>query len=226
MSARAELTLRQRLSQREDRISELKDALAAAKRQHPASRSERHPAQLLSPRQNSLTADDYSHSARPELFSRSDTMLPHGRSGHWRAHEQGQHPPAISLRTADDEAMPAAHVEEPQLSGMRLHGGDETNNNAQQRGPDAHRANAKLPYFQARFHAPVEQAAPGSSPVPAFQLGPVQPAGISSAEHSHQAPPSKHLPFKLLKFNDRILPVHLVDMCGNSGLFKVLPCNH
>ena len=218
MSARAELSLRQRLSQREDRISELKDALAAAKGEHPATRSEHHPAQLLSPRQHSLTADDYSHSTRPALFSRSDTMLSRGRSQHSQEHEHGQRRrSAISHKAAEEEAETAVH----QMSGVQLHIGIEADNRAQQQGTDAHRASAKLPYFQGRSQASVEQAAPVTGPSPAFHPVPIQPAGIISAEHAHQALPSKHP--KLLKFKDShsLPPGSVVPRCNT---LNDLPC--
>ena len=61
VSARAELSIRQRLSQREDRISELKDALAAVQSHQPERPSSHPRGRLPSPQPHNWEASRYAH---------------------------------------------------------------------------------------------------------------------------------------------------------------------
>ena len=104
VSARAELSLRQRLSQREDRISELKDALAVA-RSHQPSMHANHSRQPSPSPQHYLS--DYMHQPQDRHYSsaamhtQSEAQSPWGqfqqRPRRQPEHQQGS---ALSLETS------------------------------------------------------------------------------------------------------------------------------
>lgn len=191
MSARAELSLRQRLSQREDRISELKDALASAKEQHPGAHSAPLPARSHSPRPGSTTIPDQRYQNHMKSYSRTDAKSPRDRSYH--SYAQRQRP---SSGLGQDHALgPEDADEDEQARHGQLHRrsvqppqsrvSDEQSH--EQHGGAAHRAALKLPYFQPKSHASAEPAV--------TSLAPSQQAAAQQTEFAHasQDPTSKCL---------------------------------
>ena len=186
VSARAELSLRQRLSQREDRISELKDTLAAARGHHSANWSALQPAHSLSPRSHSPAEDDHYQHTRHSVHQQSTSQLSRGRPQHRRVLEQGQHRHhALSPGAADTEAATVTRSEAqqdvmetlPQFS-VDVH------HSKQQQGAEAQRHPARLPYFQSKSQVSAQLAGEDSQPSAAPQqaatqhttLAPAQPA--------------------------------------------------
>ncbi|DBA92530.1 TPA: hypothetical protein ACH3X1_002761 [Trebouxia sp. C0004] len=108
VSARAELSLRQRLSQREDRISELKDALAVA-RSHQPSMHANHSRQLSPSPQHYLL--DHMHQPQDRHYSnaavhtQSEAQSPQGEWQRQRLKKQPeqQQPGALSPVSSDTQ---------------------------------------------------------------------------------------------------------------------------
>lgn len=189
MSARAELSLRQRLSQREDRISGLKDALAAAKEQHPGAHSAPLPARAHSPRLASTTIPDHSYQTYVKSHPRTDAKSPQDRAYHSYAQRLGpssgleQHP-ALSPEDAD---------EEEQGRHGQLHRRSAQPHQSRVRAEESHEqhggAACKLPYFQPKSHASAEPAVASLAP---SQQAAVQQTEFAHADHASQDPPSKY----------------------------------
>ena len=192
VSARAELSLRQRLSQREDRISELKDALAAAKGSLPGPRSATQPTLSRSPRSCLTTIPDHSCRSRPESHSHTDTQTPRDRPHYSHAQQTGpssglEEHPALSPEDADQEEqvsqgqLPRHHAQPAQ---NRV--GAEESHEPQRAA--AHRTAFKLPYFQSKPHAAAEMAVNSLAPP---QIATLQQTAAAHADHASQDLPSK-----------------------------------
>ncbi|KAL3148684.1 hypothetical protein ABBQ38_014099 [Trebouxia sp. C0009 RCD-2024] len=164
VSARAELSLRQRLSQREDRISELKDALAAAKGQQsgdryaPQATSRPHsPRPFLTSTHNQAHPESYPRRAAPPL----------GDSFHHSRHKDWEQHPALGHENADEED--ASHARQSPRSRAA------PEQSHVQHGAAAHNTNLKLPYFQPK------SAEPAQTSLAASQQAPMQQAAVAQA---------------------------------------------
>lgn len=107
VSARAELSLRQRLSQREDRISELKDAVAVARSHQPSMHANhsRHPS--TSPQHyhsDHMHQPQHRHPSDADIHTQSEAQSPRGQFQQ-RPKRQPEHQQdcALSLETSDTQ---------------------------------------------------------------------------------------------------------------------------
>lgn len=179
VSARAELSLRQRLSQREDRISELKDALAAAKGNHSGERYAPHEARLSCPRPCFTSARDH-----PESYPRRAALPP--RDG-----VQHQQHAALGTDSVDEEDVTHARRSPPSRAAA-------PEQNEEQHEAADHGTSFKLPYFQPKAHAAAEAAQPSLA---TSLQGSMQQTAVAHAEYavkpgsqartSSQDPPSQ-----------------------------------
>lgn len=188
VSARAELSLRQRLSQREDRISELKDALAAAKGQQsgdryaPQATSRPHsPRPFLTSTHNQAHPESYPRRAAPPL----------GDSFHHSRHKDWEQHPALGHENADEED--ASHARQSPRSRAA------PEQSHVQHGAAAHNTNLKLPYFQPKSAEPAQTSLAASQQAPMQQAAVAQAASAvkpeSQAMISNQDPSSKSCPY-------------------------------
>lgn len=197
MSARAELSLRQRLSQREDRISELKDALAAAKSHHtgPITHATHHRQRSASPQHYPV---DLSHQfqdshhrgsavhARPELQSPRE----HVHQRPMRHSGQEQHH-ALSPEDSDTQHEEEQGQQRGSPRASPHHGSRAFGSHREEEGPaqagvrvDA----ARLPYFQ-----PSSQSGHGQPQA----TGPTQESALLSTHalpHPQPAVAAQRLP--------------------------------
>ena len=184
VSARAEVSLRQRLSQREDRISELKNALAAAKGQPSGTRSATLPARSHSPRPCLTTIPDHSRQSRPDSRSWTDTQSPRDHPHYSHAQRMGlEEHPALS---PEDEQV--SHSQLPRHRAQPAQDRVGAEENHEQHGVAPHRAAFKLPYFQSKSHAAAELAENSLAPP---QQAALQQTGAACADHASQHLPSK-----------------------------------
>jgi hypothetical protein len=126
VSARAELSLRQRLSQREDRISELKDALAAARSHHHGTHTN-HSRQPSPSPQHYL---DQVHQPRDRHYSgaamhtQSEAQSPRGQfQQRPRRQPEHQQDSALSLETSDTQQEEEEEVRQTASPRGRSHRG-------------------------------------------------------------------------------------------------------
>ena len=126
VSARAELSLRQRLSQREDRISELKDALAVARSHHHGihANHSRHPSPSPQHYPDQVHQPQNRHYSGAAMHIQSDAHFPQGqfqqRPGRHPEHQQGS---ALSLETSDTQQEKEEEVRQTASPRGRLHRG-------------------------------------------------------------------------------------------------------
>ncbi len=105
VSARAELSLRQRLSQREDRISELKDALAVARSRHPGihANHSRQPSPSPSPQHyllGHMHQPQDRHYSSAAAHTQSEAQSPRGQ---FQQRPRRQSEQQLSLETSDTQ---------------------------------------------------------------------------------------------------------------------------
>lgn len=127
VSARAELSLRQRLSQREDRISELKDALAVA-RSHQPSMHANHSRQPSPSPQHYLVGHVYQpldrHHANAAIHTQSEAQSPRGQfQQRPKGQQERQQPGALSPVTSDTQQEEEEEVRQTASPRGRSHHG-------------------------------------------------------------------------------------------------------
>ena len=189
VSARAELSLRQRLSQREDRISELKDALATAKSQQLGT----HTAQSQSPPPQNCYANDIHHSKRSQLKAPwPQGQLQRRPRQHPDQFQQHAPSPDDSDYQEEEEGLQQSSLRAATRAhqGQHQHGAPsprdrESHNEAEEQGQPRAVQNpvARLPYFQPGSHKRTALAQGGphpNAPLPETWPQPVAPpASIS-----------------------------------------------
>lgn len=156
MSARAELSLRQRLSQREDRISELKDALAAAKSHHtgPLNHASHHRQRSASPQHYPMDISHQfqdSHHRAAAVYARPELQSPreHVQQRPMRHSKQGQRHRALSPEDSDTQHEEEQGQQRASPRGRLHHGSRAFGSHREEEGPAQARATAaRLPYFQ------------------------------------------------------------------------------
>lgn len=150
VSARAELSLRQRLSQREDRICGLKDALAAAQhspRQHLASHTQ---GRSRSPSPSAHVPDHAAYHSSAQ----SDRLLSHSRAVSGKHHTTFSSRPHVQLNSDQHQRHAQAEHSTARRSLERVHSDAEHVDSADQRqhGAEGQRHIARLPYFKPKAH--------------------------------------------------------------------------
>jgi len=127
VSARAELSLRQRLSQREDRISELKDALAVARSHQPSMHANhsRHPSP--SPQHYHLDhmhQPQDRHHSNAAIHAQSEAQSPRGQfQQRPRRQPEHQQDSVLSLETSDTQQEEEEKVKQTASPRGRSHHG-------------------------------------------------------------------------------------------------------
>ncbi len=124
VSARAELSLRQRLSQREDRISELKDALARSHHHGTHTNHSRQPSPSPQPYLDQVHQPQDRQYSGAAMHTQSEAQSPRGQfQQRPRRHPEHQQGSALSLETSDTQQEEEEEVRQTASPRGRSHHG-------------------------------------------------------------------------------------------------------